>query len=347
MNILFVISSSNFGGAERYLETLTEDLRKRGHNLFVYRNSFGTNEDVLKRNVAEDIVTSIKNSVSPFHIYRMLRMIKKHHISVIHTHLSKASVLGGIAGHMACVPSVGSVHGLNRYKDYRFNTHMIAVSDTVRSGLIKSGAPEKDITVVYNGVPECHNKGIDKYDDDLIRILFAGRLSHEKGADLLIKAMASLGNGPWRLQIAGRGVEMEDLKKMTLEYGLQKRVEFLGFVEDIRERMARSDLVVQPSRKEGFGLSAAEAFSCAVPVIASDAGGLKEVVQDGVNGFVFPSGDHEKLAEAIKKASDRKTRLNMGNNAYNTYRNKFSVDLMSERTLAVYEKVIGNTHNNT
>ncbi len=316
-----------------------------GHTVCFYRNSFGENDDMPF--ALEDRIVKIKNSISPLHIANIGGMIRRHDIDIVHANLSKASVLGGISAGLFGVPSVASVHGMNSFRDYRFVDHMLAVSEDVKKGLIHSGARADRVTVIYHGVSEWTGQPRRAGEDGVLKMIYAGRLSREKGVDILLQALSSIPDISWRLTVAGTGAEKDDLKRLAVKLGIADRVVFAGFMEDVRSEISASDLLIQPSRKEGFGLSVIEAFSAGVPAIASRTGGLAEIVDDGRNGFLFTPEDPAALAGCIKRASDPSIRGRMAEEAYSDYRSRFSLNTMYERTIEAYEKTIRDFNRNT
>ncbi|MCK4235603.1 MAG: glycosyltransferase family 4 protein [Candidatus Krumholzibacteria bacterium] len=134
--------------------------------------------------------------------------------------------------------------------------------------------------------------------------LYIGRLLHEKGLDLLIRAVAGLDRG--RLCIVGEGPLEQRLKELAEETGTD-RVEFAGYKRDgeLRALIAGSQFVVLPSRcYENLPFAIMEAFACGKPVVASRVGGIPEMVEDGVNGYLFPVGDSTALAGCLKRLLD-------------------------------------------
>jgi glycogen synthase len=133
-------------------------------------------------------------------------------------------------------------------------------------------------------------------------VLFAGRLEYEKGVQTVLHALDLVERavGPVRLLIAGAGTYSDELARLVAELGLSERVRFTGFLEDhdLRLHYAAADVAVTPSIYEPFGLVAAEAMACGTPVVASDTGGLRELVADG-HGLTFPPQDAESLAARI------------------------------------------------
>lgn len=169
------------------------------------------------------------------------------------------------------------------------------------------------------------------YDDDSgTKLLFVGRLSKEKGVELLIQALANTPDV--KLSIVGDGIERDKLKKLTEELNLENRVEFLGNVKwgtDLFSVVKNSDCLVLPSYSEGLPLVLVEAMSFGVPVIATDVGGIPEIVDDGVNGFLCKSGDVESLMETIVKF-EKSDKNSLSKNALQTART-YSLDSMNTK----------------
>ncbi len=142
--------------------------------------------------------------------------------------------------------------------------------------------------------------------------LYFGRLSREKGIDLLIDAAASLKKG--KLKIAGEGPLSGELKRYVQEKGAD--VEFLGFVtgSELRRLLEESQFVVVPSRwYENLPFSVMESLAAGKAVVAADIGGIPEMVEEGVNGLLFPAGDTEKLRECLgRMIDDPEARRGMG-----------------------------------
>lgn len=134
-------------------------------------------------------------------------------------------------------------------------------------------------------------------------LLFAGRLEHEKGVQTLLEAIPLVARDlPWvRLRVVGRGTYASQLQRRARRRGLKGRVRFDGFVDasHLRELYLSSDAVVVPSLYEPFGVVALEAMASGVPVVVSDTGGLRELVEDEVTGLRFPPGDHAALARRL------------------------------------------------
>jgi len=173
------------------------------------------------------------------------------------------------------------------------------------------GVPEQRLHVIPNGVavdgfvlPEDEVRALRRTlaDDGTHLVLFAGRLEYEKGVQTVLHALERLTTsvGPVRFLIAGVGTYSDELRRLVDELGLGHRVRFTGFLEEraLRLHYAASDVAVAPSIYEPFGLVATEAMACGTPVVASDTGGLREILAEG-HGLTFPPQDAEQLADRI------------------------------------------------
>ncbi len=143
-------------------------------------------------------------------------------------------------------------------------------------------------------------------------VLAAGRLTHQKGFDLLIKAWYAIPDGQrrgWALRICGEGPERTRLEKLIAQFDLGEEVQLVGQVSDIKSEYEEADLFVLSSRFEGFGLVVLEALSFGVPVVSFDCpAGPSEIIEDGVDGLLVAAEDIEGLASAMASLIKSETR---------------------------------------
>ncbi len=269
------------------------------------------------------------------------------------------------------VPSVITLHGgdvyVNVAEGYDFPTRwyvkpvlawtlrrataLTAISEDCKNHALHAGAYESSISVVMNGAdlrrfsPASEGeKGASNFGP---RMVFACRqLFPRKGIRFLIEAVAILrAKYPdISLIIAGDGFERPVLEKLAKDLKIADRTQFLGWVanKDLPQYFRASRVSVIPSLEEGFGIPAAEAMGCEIPVVASDAGGLPEVVDNGVTGFIVPKGDCAALAKAIDKVlGDENLRTAMGKAGRVRALARFDWDRTVERFNSVYEGVLG------
>ncbi len=189
-------------------------------------------------------------------------------------------------------------------------TQVIAQSETVRTLLRRHGV-KSEIEVLPSGIDlERYTVAPRRGRRERPVILFVGRLALDKGIDRLILAVARLKKErPLRLVLAGfaplRGNILPDIERLVSEYGLNDSIEITGFLGPGSEKLVRryreADVFVMPSDFETQGLAVVEAMAAGLPVVASRAGALSELVRDGENGILVAPGDSEGLAGALRR----------------------------------------------
>ncbi len=182
-------------------------------------------------------------------------------------------------------------------------TPMVVVSDSTRRECIAAGISEANLEIVHNGVDVDRFPMKTTVKASVPTIAFFGRLKKYKSVDHIISAMKIVIRTfpEARLDILGRGDDEPRLRSLIAAAGLTSHVTFHGFVSDDQKirLLSRSHVVVNPSRKEGWGITNLEANACGTPVISADSPGLRDSVSNGVSGILYPYGDIEVLAQKI------------------------------------------------
>jgi glycosyltransferase involved in cell wall biosynthesis len=171
----------------------------------------------------------------------------------------------------------------------------------------------------------------------------AGRLVPIKGISLLVDAFALvLKTFPdVHLEIAGSGPESHSLEAQVERLGLEHRVRFLGWVDDMSTTLARWEIFAQPSLTEGFGLSILEAMMKGLPVVAASVGGIPELVVDGVTGLLVPPKEPQRFANALEQLlRDSNRARSMGERGSDRARREFSTSLMAKRVEELYDVLL-------
>jgi glycosyltransferase involved in cell wall biosynthesis len=217
------------------------------------------------------------------------------------------------------------------------NVPFLAVSESSKQDLVRRGIPADRIDLLYNGIrfPEIETLPVAKRPP---RIVYLGRLESYKRIDLLLRALARIRTRHPELElvVVGRGGEREGLEALARELGLADRVRFTGFVDDDeRDRLvAGARLAVCPSVKEGWGITVIEANVLGVPVVATDAPGLRDAVRDGQTGVLVPDDAPERfterLADAIAKLLDDPSRLEQLSTEARVWARRFDWDSSAE-----------------
>jgi L-malate glycosyltransferase len=255
----------------------------------------------------------------------------------------------------------GNVAVLRNRRSGRFLTAMVRHADVMIS--LSDEAAHEIRSIGFTGRLENIPNGVDTDQfrptcrpEDMRRqlnlpegqlIFHAGRLSPEKGQDLLVQAMPQvLARCPdaW-LAMAGNGPTRRLLEEAVVRLGVASRVRMISEVDDIAPYLAAADVFVLPSRGEGMSNALLEAMATGLPCLASDVGGNREVIRHGENGWLVPSGDTVALAEGLcALLSDKELAARLGKNARATVEREFSFDRVADRYAALYADMLKGQH---
>ena len=215
---------------------------------------------------------------------------------------------------------------------------IINVSKYEYNSAIRFGIKEQNMKLIYSG-SKMPTKSVEKSlfpTDGAINILFVGRFDRPKGLDILLEAIKRYNNYNIHLYVAGAAVISDYIVDNYSEYDITN-ITFLGWIphEKIYEYYLSCDVVIMPSRWEAFGLVAIEAMKYKKPVIVSNRGALPELVEDGVNGYIFDLDNINSLYDILGKLKKENLKK-MGENAYNVFLDKFTSEKMREAIKKVY-----------
>lgn len=207
------------------------------------------------------------------------------------------------------------------------------------------------VKVVHNGVPPPREVSAGELvrlrsrleiDPNAFILSSVARLRPEKGIQVTIEALADIAarlDRPLAYIVAGDGPYRAELEFMAR--ASEVPVVFVGHQTDVAPWFQVADVVLMPSFNEAFGLAAAEAMACRRPLIASDVGGLREVVSDGVTGIlVAPNAPRELASATLRIANDDEVRAQMGSAAYDRYRRNFTVEAMVNEWMTEYRELL-------
>ncbi len=248
-----------------------------------------------------------------------------------------------------------AIHSLERWQVARADR--VIVCSSWMAGQVGQlfGVAEHDLAVIGNGIglpdvsssPPSRRAPFLEPPETGPRLLFAGRLVHEKGLQELVKALPLLAH-EWpgiELAVAGDGPDLAAQQDRAERYGVRHRVHWHGFLEaeDLAVMMAAADAVVVPSLYEPFGMVALEAQALSVPVAASAVGGLPELVTDGVTGRLFAPESPVAIAEAVAALLRDPTGTRAMTEAARHAAARFTWPSLARRTAAVYDSSDSNT----
>ncbi len=348
MRILQVITLCELGGAQSVVVNLANSLCKSYEVIVAAGEGDGKMFDLLAPSIKIERVPSLIRKLSPVDELKAIAGLRKiynqYKPDIIHLHSSKAGILGRIA--FPKRRTVYTVHGFDsiRLAFRKFLpiervlqkqcSAIVGVSKYDESNLIAEGI-KHNVSTVYNGIfkPEPLNcDPFEKYNVFKGTILSIARFSKQKNLDLFLEVARLLP------QYAFIWIGNQD----TPHFEFPKNVFFLGNIAGAGSYTAYADLFMLPSNYEGLPMVIIEALACGTPVVASNVGGITELL-DGSNGFALEN-DAQIMANKIESILQAPVAVKeeMSKAAINTYLNGFTVEKMVEGYLKIYNKIIGN-----
>jgi L-malate glycosyltransferase len=370
IKVLWLIKGLGTGGAEKLLEMALKYLDK---DKFEYQAAyFLKKKDVLVPQLEKAGVPTfclnIEKPYDPKALWKIIRYLRREKINVLHIHSPYPAVLGRLAGRLAGVKTivytehniVEKYHFLTRLGNvltYQLNDAIIAISDAV-SGSIKKWptARKRKVYRIYNGVdydaiqklvtdPKSIRQSLKIDERDMV----VGTVAHiqpQKGYRYLIEAarlvLDKYPNVTFVI-VGGEKVEggRKELEDLSTELGIREKVVFTGSRPDALQVMAGFDLFVLPSVWEGFGIVFLEAMALGKPVIGTNVGGIPEVVQDGVTGYLVEPRNPPQLADKmLQLLNDETTRRQMGIKGRQRVKELFDIKIQVNKIEQIYAGVL-------
>lgn len=248
-----------------------------------------------------------------------------------------------------------SENAANRLLNLSWTDYQIAVCDAVFG--LRASRPVFDssrMTVIHNGVdPDVFKPDLGQrrrareefgYGDEDVVLGIAARLTEAKGHRFLFEAVAGMRSAfpQLRLLILGQGDLEAELKQLAEKLDIAPIATFAGFRTDIAQCIQAFDIGAQPSVDcEASSFSVMEQMATEIPIVASDHGGTKEIVRDGVDGYIVPQGTVKPLAEVLARLlSDAALRRQMGASSRRRIMDEFTLALLAQRTVEAYRKAL-------
>jgi len=329
MKILFLTTSARIGGAEKNLLLLVRNLKDYDVLVLTLKNDGLLVEELKKANI-KTFSLDIKNKWQFFKIFRLNKIIKNFQPDVLQTFLFYDNVLGRVLGKISKVPFV--ISGQRNVETERsFWRNFLDKITTELCNLIvansKAGkkilierekVPEEKIRVIYNGIdlknleflPKKEAKNKLGIPDDRYIIGCIAKLEKQKGLEYLIEAAHILDVRCKMLDvrwiIIGEGKERPKLEALIKKYNLENRVSLLGYLPDAIDYLKAFDVFVLPSLWEGMPNVLLEAMAAEIPIVATDVGGVSEIIENKTQGLIIEPKNASELSTAIKTLVENK-----------------------------------------
>lgn len=368
MKVLYAITKANWGGAQRYVFDLAVAAKERGYAVTV---AYGEPGALVERLAEAGIETvsvptlgrdiSIRKDFAA--IGDLARFIRTVHPDVIHLNSSKAGFIGALAARQARVPRIiftahgwafnedrpawqraafALIHGMSVF----LSTATICVSSATRRDMDWLPFSGKKLRVIRNGIT-CQT--LVKRNEARARLLpdhtggtvigMISELHPTKRIEDAIEAMALLGktHPEARLIVLGEGEQRSALERLIHERGLETNVTLAGFVPDASSYLSAFDIFVHASRSEALAYVVLEAGCASLPVVATQVGGVPEIITDGENGLLVPKYRPDLMAAAISSLiEDPERAAQFATVLHAKVTSDFSKEQMIEKTFALY-----------
>jgi glycosyltransferase involved in cell wall biosynthesis len=365
LRILFVLTGLAYGGAETQLVRLATRLKSRGWEVSVVSlmPPKAYVEDLEAAGIPVFSLNIRRKLPDPRPVLRLARIIRKWQPDVVHSHMVHANLLARIVRFLAPIPvlicSARSIDEGGRFREvlYRLTDPLCDLTTQVsQAGLeryVRMGAvPRHKIRYIPNGVDtERFKPNLEdrlKFRKELgvegFVWLAVGRFDPPKDYPSMLQAFARVvhKHSNTILLIAGDGPLRKTMENLARELGIEKRTKFLGIRRDIPQLMNAADAYVMSSSWEGMPNVLLEASATGLPIVATDVGGNREIVLDGVTGFLVPPRNPEALARAMLRIMDLsdEERKEMGKRARKHIEVKFNLDRVVDLWEILYYELL-------
>lgn len=315
-SIIFFNSTRFWGGGEKWHFDMAEALYAAGYKITVFAHP----KSELYKKISglkipsQTIRISNLSFLNPLKINKIKKLFSEVRANTIILNAPSDLKTAGIAAHKAGIKNIIYRRGsaipvknsfLNRYLFSKIITQIITNSHETKKTILKYNAqlfPQQQIAVIYNGVDTTSFPTVyEQVEKTRLVLASVGRLTFQKGHDYLIDIAHRLKTKgiDFQLKIAGTGPLEQELKDKIKKFSLEPFVSFEGFVKDVPYFLQSVDMLVHPSRWEGFGYAIVEAAAMKIPSIAFNISSNQEIIEDGETGILIPAFQTQKFAEAI------------------------------------------------
>ena len=368
MKVIHLISGGDSGGAKTHVHMLLQNLSRTIDVTMVCFMEGPFAQEARELGI-HTIVLPGHNLLHTFHTLK--KMVLENGYQIIHCHGARGNMMGALLRKATGLPVVTTVHSDYRL-DYlgrpfsritygtintialRLLDYRIGVSDAMTDLLISRKFDPDKLFTIYNGLDftprtpamtrEEYWKSVGlKADENSVVVGIAARLNPVKDIATLVRgfSLAHESCPNLRLLIAGDGEQMDMLKNLARELGVEEHVCFAGWVSDTDSFYNALDVNTLTSLSETFPYSLTEGARAGLPTVASRVGGVPYLIEHGVHGFLFEAGDAKALAHHLTAlAQDPELRRHMGQRLYQRAKQDYSLESTLQRQLSIYEAIL-------
>lgn len=376
--VLYIITKSNFGGAQRYVYDLAKNITKDGYQTLVALGGDGILKDKLEKVGIKTIsIPNLKRNINIFSeikvFFTLLKILKRERPNIAHLNSSKIGGLGVLACRLMRIKKIiFTAHGFAHKEDRNiiskkiikllsWITIALSHKTIVVSNDDYKNAPKlfvkKKIFIIHNGISEINfeekniakNKILEKISfikdqNEIKKTIWIGTISElhkNKGLSFVIKAVNNLIKNGFNVSffIIGEGEEKLNLEQLIKKEGLENNVFLLGFIENASNLLRAFDIFTLTSIKEGLPYVLLEAGLAILPVIASHIGGIPEIIGNEKSGLLIPPKNINYIEKAISDLiNSPKNRIEYGNILKEEIKKDFTIEQMVSQTIKIYKK---------
>ncbi|MCF7885836.1 MAG: glycosyltransferase [Candidatus Marinimicrobia bacterium] len=359
--VLHIDTGNGWRGGQQQAVYLHEGLLERGYksNFFCKENS-ALMEYFIKHELPFE-TAGLKSELDLFSAWQIAQYARRHGYNILHLHTAHALSLGLLAKiFYPALKTIGvrrvDFHiNKNPLSKLKYNTskldRLVCISEAIQKILLKDGIDADKTVVIHSGIDihKFDSIGIDDNfkqslgipTDHLVVGTVAALVDHKDYPTLLKAARRVLDQiENVTFLAAGSGDKEQEIKSLASKLSLKSKFHFLGYSNDIGKILKSFDIFVMASKEEGLCTSILDAQSVGLPVVATDAGGIPEIVQDGKNGLLVPKNKPELLAKTILKLiSDKDLRKKYGGEAEKSVK-KFDIAFTIEQNIKLYKALL-------
>lgn len=358
--LMLVVTNADLAGAPIHVRDLAIGLKKQFKKIIIVFGEEGVIQKVCSdQNIDTYIIPTMRSNINLLQDWKSLTTLSEIVINtrpdVIHVHSTKAGMISRIVAKMHKIPLVYTIHGWGfgtgrkmhvsifvRWIEFALKmltTRYIAVSNHDRDiGISVLNISPSKISTIHNGISNKLDNTQFKEPNSLIMV---ARDDPQKDYDTLFRAIAGMNV---TLYCVGKGTDSDQFKARARNMvgTTYPNLKFLGVRDDIPVLIDRAAIFVLSSRFEGLPISIIEAMRSGMPIVASDVGGVNELLTDGFNGWLFESGNYVQLRTCINKYLNENALLGIhGSNSRQKFLQEFESEKMLSNILNIYETVLG------
>ena len=329
MKIVQFIASKGWGGAEDSFIELCNALAKEiDIDVLLFKENLI--EDKLDKKIIIHRLTSSSSRHNPFLYLELKQLLQKINPDIIHTHSAKASEIIYYLSKLIPLRQVATKRNPRKARIFNKIKYVVAISQNVAQSISNTNP-----TIIYNGLlKNTQNHIIRKTDDTIFTIVAIGRLDKIKGFDKLIDQVSKL-ELPYKLELIGDGIELDNLRQLAKQKGISKKIDFLGYREDIPSIISNSDLIVISSLSEGFGRVVIESLFYGKLLISTKVGISTEILPKSL------LVEHNQIADKIKEIYKNQPKyIQLFESVKKEYLKKFSIQEKVQEYKNYYESIL-------